>query len=383
MKNKIKKIIVMCLLLSICNVFLGCWDYSEMNELEYVAGMAIDKDKINDEYIVTFELLDASVSGNNINSNIVESRGKTIHAAFRNTIKKTGKLLQLSHAKVFIISKDIAMEGIIPVMDLINRDSEARNDMWILISKMGTAADILDKNKKQDEIISYDLASALRNNNKVTQYKSVEGFRLINNISTKGIAATAPMVSISSEGGATTFSVLNTAIFKGDKLVGELGNKETLLFKILTDKRPNFVIPITVEKDKNISLEVLSSKKKVKTSLVDNKIVVNLNLELNTSLSELAETGVNYIKKPERDNLEYACEKYLEKETKRLLEQLQKKYKSDVIGLGYIVKRYMPKEWEKYKDNWDEAFEDMIINVNFNVNMKYSGLTNKNITIGD
>src|SRR3712207_2387299 len=181
MRNKFKKIIVMCLLLSICNVFYGCWDYSEMDELEYVAGMGIDRDKINDEDILTFELLDASVSGSNINSNIIQSRGKTIHAAFRNTIKKTGKVLQLSHAKVFIISKDIAMEGIIPVMDLINRDREARNDMWILISKMATAADILNKNKKEDEIISYNLESALRNANKISKYKAVEGFRLINN----------------------------------------------------------------------------------------------------------------------------------------------------------------------------------------------------------
>ncbi|MBU3220601.1 endospore germination permease [Clostridium algidicarnis] len=79
-------------------------------------------------------------------------------------------MLQGSHAKVFIVSKDIAKEGIVPVIDLIDRDVELRNDMWILISESDTASDILRKGKEGSEIISYELAASIGNSNKIRDF---------------------------------------------------------------------------------------------------------------------------------------------------------------------------------------------------------------------
>ena len=54
-------------------------------------------------------------------------------------ITLSGKKLYWSHATVIILSKEIASEGILKVIDFYNRDAEAREDIHLVISKEATA----------------------------------------------------------------------------------------------------------------------------------------------------------------------------------------------------------------------------------------------------
>lgn len=176
--------------------FYGCWDYSEMDDFKHVAGIAIDRDKDKDEYIVTVEILEIYAGSKQLKSSIVQSRGKTIHTALRDAIKKTGNMLQLSHARVVIVSRDIARESIVPIIDLINRDVEVRNDMWIVVSKEDLASEILTKSKSEEEIISYDIESSIKNSNQIGKYIGVETFKLTDTLSSEGISASLPIIKL-------------------------------------------------------------------------------------------------------------------------------------------------------------------------------------------
>ena len=59
-----------------------------MDDFKHVAGIAIDRDKDKDEYIVTVEILEIYAGSKQLKSSIVQSRGKTIHTAPRDAIKK-------------------------------------------------------------------------------------------------------------------------------------------------------------------------------------------------------------------------------------------------------------------------------------------------------
>ncbi|MBE6064687.1 hypothetical protein [Clostridium cochlearium] len=171
------KIIIFFMIIFHIISFCGCWDYSEIDDFKHVAGVAVDKDKDKDEYIVTVEILETYPGSKQLKSHVVQSRDKTIHSAFRDAIKKIGNKLQLSHARVFIVSKDIAEEGIVPVIDLINRDVEVRNDMWIVVSKEDLASEILTKPKSEQKIISYDIEAAIKNSPKVGKYIGIQTFQ--------------------------------------------------------------------------------------------------------------------------------------------------------------------------------------------------------------
>ncbi|NOH16498.1 Ger(x)C family spore germination protein [Clostridium cochlearium] len=375
------KIIVFFMIVFPIISFCGCWDYSEVDDFKHVAGIAIDKDKYKDEYILTIEVLDAFIGSKQLKSKIVQSRGKTIHTAFRDAIKKTGDILKLSHARVVIVSKDIAEEGIVSVIDLINRDAEVRNDMWIMVSTENLASEILTKPKNEDEIISYDIEHSIKNNNKIGKYIGVETFKLIDILSCEGISPTLPMIKLGSQNHEVGFELYGTAIFNGEKMIGQLTEQETMMLQLFNGKDLKFVFPIQINEDAVISFEILKSKRNIKVNLKEDKICMDTYIHIDAVISELATSGVNYINKDERNNLKKLSEKLVKNNCHLLIEKLQKQYKSDVIGFGRELKKKKPEEWKKVSSNWDEVFEFLEVNIFVNIDIKYSGLTDKNIEI--
>ncbi|MBU3209511.1 Ger(x)C family spore germination protein [Clostridium algidicarnis] len=383
MKRYLKKSFILFILISFAVTFLGCWDYQEMVNLKYLAGIAVDKDKYTNDYILTLEVLEASTNSKAINSNIIESRGKTIHAALRDAIKKTGNMLQGSHAKVLIVSKDIAEEGIVPVIDLINRDVQLRNDMWILISESDTASDILRKGKEGSEIISYELTASIANSNKIGKYMKVEIFKIISDISDSGSSAIAPMVNVDNKNYESKFEVSGTAIFRGEKVVGKLDGFETMFLQILKEENLKFVLPIELENGNNISLEIMNIDRSINPKIKDNKVVIDMSINIDTALSELASSEVNYILKDERDKLKKQSAEQITTNCYKVIEKLQNQYKSDAIGFGEVLKKKKPSEWREMEYQWLDIFEDIEVNLDVNVEIKYNGVTNKNIEVGD
>lgn len=381
MKNSISKIIILFMLVAFSIVFCGCWDYTEMDDVKYVAGFAVDKDK--DEYILTLEIMEASIGSNAIKSDIVQSRGKTIHSALRDAIENTGKVLQLSHAKVVIVSEEIAEEGIVPAIDLINRDVEVRNDMWILISGMDTASEILTKGKIEDEIISYELAETIKNSNKIGKYNSVESFKFISDLSNKGIDATAPMVKTAKQENKIYFQVSEIGVFKQDKMIGKLNEEEAVTLQILRVKNPIFIIPIELHNKDNVSLEIMNTNRKLKVKTENNKIYISTYINIDVAISELAEEDVNYIFNKNREKIKKQAEECIGENANKLVQKLQKEYKSDVVGFGDLIRKDAPKEWRKIQNKWNENFQNADIKVYVNMDIKYSGLTKQNIKVRD
>lgn len=383
MKGYLKNSI--CFILIVCQSLMlgGCWDYSEMTDFEYVAGIALDKDGNKKEYILTLEVLEASVSTKSVKSSVIQTKGKTIHEAFRNAIKNTGKKLQLSHAKVLILSKDISQNGVGSVLDFINRDVEARNDMWMLISSMSTASQILLKNKTSDEIICYDLASAIKNSKETGQYIPVEVFNLINTIESDCISAMIPTVRVIKQQEEACIEVAGMNVFKKDKCAGYLSGEETLILQLMKGEKAKYVLTFAPKKDKNITLEIIKSSKTIKPKFKNDKIGMDIFINMDVALSELVETDINFIEKNNREELIKKCEKDIENRCLNIIKKLQNEYDSDVIGFGCIVNRYNPELWKKIKYTWKDVYKGINTSVHVKINARYSGLTNKNIKIGE
>ncbi|EJP6472360.1 Ger(x)C family spore germination protein [Clostridium botulinum] len=383
MKSFINKTIILFILVCLPMTFCGCWDYTEMHDITFAAGICIDKDNFTNEYILTIETLKTSTNGEKINSDIIQSRGKTLHTALRDAIKETGKQIQVSHMKVVVVSQDIANDGIGSVIDLMNRDMEVRNDMWILISQMNTASEIFIKGKENDEILSYRLSDTVSNHTKIGKYTSTEAFKLLDNITTKGISATVPMVKLSNAKNKSDIEVSNVAVFRGDHMVGKLTENESMMLQLLKEENAKFLLPISLSNNINISLELIDVHRKTNIKTSDGKISIDIYLNIDTSLSELSETEINFVSKPQRNQLKKQSEKYIKNQADELIQSLQNKYKTDAIGTGQILSKKKPDEWKKVSDNWNNTFQSISINVFPNINIKYSGAINKNVKVAD
>ncbi|NLI91550.1 MAG: hypothetical protein GX434_04895 [Peptococcaceae bacterium] len=155
---------LLVLLILISLIFLnGCWNYREVDKLAIVAGVAVDKGT-NGQYEVTVEILQTSGGRDpKITSKTVTTEGNTMFDAVRNVISLSGKRLYWSHAKVIILSKEIAREGVTKIIDWYNRDSETRADVFIVISGGDSAKEIFSGQGTTEEIKSFVLEEMIRN----------------------------------------------------------------------------------------------------------------------------------------------------------------------------------------------------------------------------
>ena len=110
-----KKIIVSLLILFCLS---GCWNYKELNEYSIVTGVAIDKKE--DKYEVSVLISNAPKSSTDNTSSesqivVYSADGESIFEALKNVGLISPKELYLNSFSIFVISEEIASEGIDPV----------------------------------------------------------------------------------------------------------------------------------------------------------------------------------------------------------------------------------------------------------------------------
>ncbi len=372
----------------ISNVFLstGCWNYREVEQLGLAAGVSIDKDDDNNNYIVTAELINTEPSrgSTKVSSQLFSARGKTIFDAVRNLILVTGKKIYWGHTKVIIISENIASNGIVAAIDWINRDSEPRQNTWILISHGITAHDVLKQKISSNDVTSTHLNEIIRSQNPIYKFPQMDIWRFRRDISSNTTSAIAPVVKIEKVNEFTFPEIYGTAIFKQDKLVGYLDGEETMDFLFIKNKihEGSLVMKQPDNTDTDVSLEIFKSKTKINSTYQNESFTMDINIDTVVAIDEVAGTK-NFIDEPGRSKLEKDAEQLLKTRIEILLKKVQTNYKSDIFGFGDIIKRQHPDIWKSIPYTDEKVFSKMQFNVNVDLTIKGSGKISKPIRIGE
>lgn len=379
MKNYKTNLLVVVLINSI--LFSGCWNYREIDKLSIVAGVAIDK-STDSLYKIVVEL--AQTSGgkeSKSKSKIITMQGRTLFDTARNGISISGEKLYWSHSKVIIVSRDIASEGLSKVLDWYTRDSETREDVYILISEEDTAGDIFQIVGGSDEIISILVGDTIKNGVSLGKAPKTDILKYEIETKPKEMSTVIPTIHLKQANGKPTYQVEGCAIIKDDKLAGFLKAEETkdLLFirdeikgGLLTEelKGYNEAVPV--------ALEIFKSKTKVKPEVKGSEIIMNVNVETTVALGEIQGTG-NLVNEEQLKNLEQVAQLSLKNRMEALIEKMQKEYDADIFGFGPKLNESYPKVWKSVSNNWGEVFKDIKVNVNTKVHIKNSGITSNTL----
>lgn len=381
----LKKILLVVIIIT--NIlFTGCWNYRELEKLGLVTGVAIDKNLSKGTYEITVELLSTSGSKNQskMASEIYSAEGKTIFDAMRNVILSSGKKLFWSHSKVIIVSNNIAAEGIAPIIDWFNRDSELRPNTWVLIARSGPASQILKSKSSENEIVAFHLDEIMRSQNPIYKFPQMDVWRFRKDLSSKTNNAIAPAVKQEIEKGVTSLQVFGTAVFKGDKLIGWLNDRETFSFLLISGKVKEGLIPLKNVEDTNtdVTLEIFNTKVKLIPILDDSNLSINIDVKATVAIDELA-GSTDFISEPGNEKLKEQAEKMLKKELQEVIKKVQLDYKSDIFDFGGVIKRQYPSLWKKIEPNHTNFFSKLQVKVNVDLTIKGSGRTAKPIEIGE
>ena len=165
------------------------------------------------------------------------------------------------------------------------------------------------------------------------------------------------------------------AIFKDDKLIGEISREETLCYMLVSGKLKDAVIniPSPFEDADYVSLNISSVHSKNKVEIKNGTPFVTCNISLSARVLSSTKTS-NYLSKENSLALEYATNSYLNAHITDFLYKTSKELKSDFIGFGRNAVRSFKTmdDWKNY--DWLNKYQNSEFNVNVNTTVKSSYL---------
>ena len=374
----------------ILSLFLsGCWDRRELNQLAIT--LAIGIDKVEDEYQVSAQVvvpsemsMNSSVGGTMVT--LYTAKGETVYEAFRKMTKDSPRKIYPGHTRILVVGEELAKEGIAESLDLLSRDPELRPDFYVVVAKDHTASEILNVTTPIESIPANKMYNSLKMSEIAwAGTKSIKLDELIQDLISEGKEAVLTGVEIigDQEQGSSKQNIESIsptarikydhlAVFKGDKLVGWLTEKETIGFSYLTDSVQTSVKAISCPNEGKASIEVIKSNSELKGNINNGKPEVNISIKVEGDVGSV-ECKMNLNELKTIHSLEKIYEKELQDNIKKSITTLQTNYKTDIFGFGEVIHRSNPKEWNKIKNNWEDKFSNLTINIDVDLKILGTG----------
>ncbi|WP_238905686.1 Ger(x)C family spore germination protein [Clostridium sp. YIM B02506] len=381
MKNK-RKIKSIVMIIISAYLFTGCWNYREINNLSVVAGIAIDRNELDGKYEVTIEIVNIK-KGNDIsnNSEYITLCGDSLFDIIRNMISVSSRRLYFSHAKIVIISKELAKDGLSKAIDWYIRDAETRTDIYLLISKEKTAKEVLMTKRNENTIVSFDLAKVIQNEKSVSTTPKVDLWDFLDILKQKEADTSLPLIFIDKSGEKEVPRIEGMGIIKDDKLIGMVDRNIAKYILFATDEVNTGILVLGRNTSEPISFEIFKNRTKTKYKLDDDKMIIQVLTDTVVSIAEYQAKEPFYTNE-EKEVIEKQLSNMLEESIYNSINMIQKEYKSDIFGFGITLHKDYPKVWKELSGNWEYNFENLEVDVISKVQIKNSATTSKPI-MGD
>ena len=382
------KYLSLIILIAVQLFFLtGCWNYREIDDLGIIAGMTVDKGSTQDSYLLTFEIVTFSDTGKEakVEPMIVESEGKTIFDAVRNSIRISAKKLYWSHVNIVIVSQEIAEDGILQILDFINRDAEPREQMHIVISKEKTAKELLKQKSITTEIRAFDIEKMMTAKNSLGKAPEAKIHDIINMLGGEGISVTLPAVGAIENNGEKKPELSGAALFDKEKFIGFLDGDDTKYFLFVKNKIEGGLLTFKENPQsafENVTLEIFNNKTRLTPIYYQGKITMGIDIQTKVSIAE-TDFSKNVIDQKGRDVLKAKAEDMLRNNIEQVVKKIQLEFGVDAFGFGSTIKKKKPELWKSIKGDWHNIYRNMEVSVNVEMDIKASGLISKPIKIGD
>jgi spore germination protein len=378
-------LIVLCITL-----LTGCWDHQEIQERGYVLGVAIDKayplpkgQETNQSYMserdleimpthrkkpiysFTIELPVIALAksqpaggggggGEGEASWELTIRGNTFMEVNREFSTRLDFPPFYEHLQAIVISEDVARKGISSVLDLFLRDHEMRRRTRIFIAP-GEAKKILEVKPRISDYTSIYLAALPFNANRTSRvlHKTDLG-EVSRSLHTKTDFALPRVIASEDE-----IKDAGSAVFKGDKMVGWLGEIDTVYLKIIRDAALGGVIVVDMPGNPEaiVTLEIRKIKTEVMPVITEHSIKMKIETAVTFNQAEKTEAHFrNSLDEAYINALEKKAEKLMEAQMKDTVKYVQNEFGADVFQFDVIMQRYAPDTWDQVKDRWHEVF---------------------------
>ncbi|NMH72602.1 Ger(x)C family spore germination protein [Bacillus sp. RO2] len=370
----------------------GCWNNRELGELGIAVAMGIDKE--GEQFVATVQLVNpaeiSNLQGSGTRAPVVvyREKGATIFEAIRKLTTTAPRKTFYPHLRVLVIGEELAKEGFSKSLDLLVRDQEMRSDFYILIAKNSKAADILSVMPPVEKIPAQNMFIKLETSQDVWaptlavtlgelieelvvpgKQPVITGIEIIGDYQSGKL-----MENVQSSDPPARLRFTSFSIFDKDKLQGWLSEDESKGVNYINGnvKSTIVVVPCPGGENGHVSIELLRTSQKRKSNVKANHPEMNLTLKAEGNIGEIS-CPVDLTKQKTIKDLEKLTEKDIKDVMMQSIHVAQKGYALDIFGFGLDMHRSDPKYWKTVKNNWDEHFSDMRVNIEVEVSIRKFG----------
>ena len=399
-------IIIFCTIFIFTYTFSASYNSQNIDRLDYIIAIGIDKSPDNTNLQVSFEFTDLGAFSE---SDSEQGSKPIIDTVVAPSISESinlmnayaGKQVNLSHCKVVVFSEDVARDGILEEVTYLMNSPQIRPTTNIIIASdkakdyienstsslegiltkyydlfptsaeyTGYTSNILlsrfYQNLTSDEsgaiaILGTKSKSAKKNSSSQEEDTSNSTKQEVsNNTSLESIATGENIV----EGDRGTENI-GLAVFNKDKYIGNLSAIETLCYTLIEEEVDNFSVCIDhpTNPDKKIDVSVSSLEpNNVKVDISKDNPIITIKLNL-TAKALTGQNSLDFSDKDTLNSVNSALKEFLTSKMKNFLYKTSKEYGCDINGFYRLVKQKfltIP-EYDNY--NWEEMYKKADFNV--------------------
>jgi spore germination protein KC len=393
--KKLSAIVLM--LISVTVLLGGCWNQNELTDLAFVMAMGVDKGTQNEKYNVSFQVVvPANVASGQDGGGgqgppvvVYQSSGNNLTEAARKATKQIPRMLYYAHTNILVISEEVARDGILDLLDSLDRDPVFRTTTLVIIAKGIKAGDLISILTNLDKLPVDRFTKTLQ----ATENMLGENMKVnIDNIlSSSASAGKEPVISGfilhgNSKKGTSLQNINNTrppamvtadglAVFRDGKLVGWLNHDKVRGAIWVMNKMKGTNINFNWEGKKDaVSMTPFLSNTNISVSVKNGKPSINILVETIFKLSEI-NTVYDLTKPLNIQKLEKKTAAQIKKDIEESIRSVQK-YKADIFGFGEKIHRTHPRLWKKLKGDWNNQFAKLNVNIKVNAYYREAGKRN-------
>ncbi len=366
---------VSLLLLALTLMFTGgCWNYSNLSDMTVVVGMSIDRGE-NGGYDVTYEAIDISapVKQQGIRHMIIESHGKTLLDAARNAKKRNESRLYFGHMQLVILSRDVAENvDINDILDWYLRDAECRETLYFAVSQEATAGELFSiKRQGGSPLISIDLQKALQMDSTVTSSTlCYELYKMFNITESESMALVMPVLRIVSSEGFEDIEINGTAVYGKGLMIGTLSPEESKYTLFVLGKAEGGVLtfPSIAGGEDDTALRILQNRTSLSFDLKDGMPAIKVKTDTDVFLGEYKWLS-DKVDEQITAAITSQAQQTLVRRIGDVISRVQYEFRSDIFGFGSMIYKQDPALWATLKDNWEQTFSSLEVNIECKINI--------------
>ncbi len=395
MRNKTAAIIIIItLVLSLS----GCWNRRDPENLALVLATAFDRDRETGMYHITTQIAnplamggqDAGQGGSGDKKPFwtLTAGGQLSYQAMRNLTKGISREFFWAHNRIFVLSEELARNGIYPVMDMVERERQLRTSGYVVLAD-GDVRKLMEAEFPLEETGARGLdrqITTFRYERSPFPVKSMN--ELYSILAQPGREMFIGRVKVSEDtqqdqpgqGTSATASpppaiIGGGAVFKGDKMVGWADEQQTIGWAYATGRvfRSALYIKDPVDDTTPLGIGVYNLKSEMHPVSENGRLSIKVDIKAFGILLDIPvyrdlEVDSSYIKSLEQRSAQAI------RDAVHSTIALSRELDSDIIGVGNLIYRKLPGLWTQIEDRWYEVFRDIEIDVQAEMNLRRTGL---------